>query len=73
MSSADIGLFAIADIRVTGPNTWNLEVAGEIYRDIMGVSEPQEDFNTRIEVYATQGLVPRLAMYSKEPARRLLL
>ncbi|KAM7206748.1 Fructosamine kinase domain containing protein [Rhypophila sp. PSN 637] len=61
-----------ADIRVTRPNTWNLEAAGEMYRDTMGVSEPRADFDARIEVYATLGLVLRSAMYPQEPARRLL-
>jgi hypothetical protein len=74
MSSANNGLclYSLADVRVTRPNTWNLEAAGEIYRDIMGVSEPREDFDARIEVYATLGLVLRSAMYSNEPGRRVL-
>jgi hypothetical protein len=63
---------ALADIRVTRPNTWNLEAAGKIYRDVMGVSEPTVDFDARIEVYATLGLVLRSAMHAKDPERRML-
>lgn len=43
-----------------------------MYRDIMGVSEPREDFDIRVEVYSTQGLALRSAMYSQEPGRRVL-
>ena len=49
-----------------------METAGEIYRDIMGMSEPIVDFDARIEVYATQGLALRSAMYAKDPERRVL-
>jgi hypothetical protein len=73
MSPANKGVFVLlADIRVTRPNTWNLEAAGDMYRDIMGVSEPWEDYDARIEVYATMGLALRSTMHSQEPGRRVL-
>ncbi len=72
MRFANNGTGVLADIRVTRPNTWNLEDAGKIYRDVMGVSEPAADFDARIEVYATLGIALRSAMYAKDPERRVL-
>jgi hypothetical protein len=43
-----------------------------MYRDIMGVSEPREDYDARIEVYATMGLALRSTMFFQEPGRRVL-
>lgn len=62
-----------ADLAVTMSNVWGLEKAGEVYRDIVGVSEPQDDFSARVEIYAMAGLVLRSAMYSKEPEHRNML
>lgn len=57
---------------MTRRDIWNLERHGEFYRELMGVSEPQKDYDDRLELYAVKGLVLRSAMYFKEPNRRAL-
>lgn len=62
----------VVDARSTRPGLWNLEKAGDIYREIMGVSEPQDDYLTRLDVYSILGCVLRSAMYEGKPKRRIM-
>jgi hypothetical protein len=49
-----------------------LEEAGDAYREIMGVSEPEAEQFIRVDIYAVLGFVLRSAMYVDGPVRRVM-
>jgi len=38
---------------------------------MVGVSEPQRDYEARLDLYAIKGLILRSALYVKDPERRV--
>ncbi|CAH0042053.1 unnamed protein product [Clonostachys rhizophaga] len=58
------------DLVDTGPGLWNLEKAGEAYREMVGVSEPQDEYLDRNSLYGIGGMILRSAMYNQDPKRR---
>ncbi|VUC26635.1 unnamed protein product [Clonostachys rosea] len=55
-----------------GPGLWNLEKAGEAYREMIHVSEPQDEYLDRNSVYGITGMILRSAMYNQDPKRRFM-
>ncbi|KAH8883335.1 hypothetical protein GQ53DRAFT_753014 [Thozetella sp. PMI_491] len=50
----------LVDLKLFRPNHRGLEKARELYREIVGgVSEPQEDFDARMQLYITVSLIHR--------------